>query len=133
MYICKKKVCNYYLYIFNIGFYYYYFIIVGIVENMSLNTTLENEKEINEKEEINQIQNELSSINLDDNNYKNKLTPEEISYFNRTKLTPEEIKIMGEKNGEDLEEYLNEVIFPKLLNMGIKNNGFNGKVIKIVC
>ena len=97
---------------------------------MSLNTTLENEKESNEKQEINQIQNELSSINLDDNNYKYKLTPEEISYFNRTKLTPEEIKLMGEKNGEDLKEYLNEVIFPKILKIGVKKFGFNGKVIK---
>ena len=87
---------------------------------MSLNTSMENEKESNEKEEINQIQNELSSINLDDNNYKNK-------------LTPEEIKLMGEKNGEDLEEYLNEVIFPKILKIGVKDFGFNGKVIKIVC
>ena len=72
----------------------------------------------------------LSSINLDDNNYKYKLTPEEISYFNRTKLTPEEIKLMGEKNGEDLKEYLNEVIFPKILKIGVKKFGFNGKVIK---
>jgi len=100
---------------------------------MSLNTSMENEKENKEKQKINQIQNELSSINLDDNNYKNKLTPEEFSYFNRTKLTPEEIKLMGEKNGEDLKEYLNEVIFPKLLNIRIKNTGFRGKVIKIVC
>ena len=100
---------------------------------MSLNTSMENEKENKEKQKINQIQNELSSINLDDNNYKNKLTPEEFSYFNRTKLTPEEIKLLGEKNGKDLEEYLNEVIFPKLINIRIKNTGFRGKVIKIVC
>ena len=57
---------------------------------------------------------------MDDNNYKNK-------------LTPEEIKLMEEKNGEDLEEYLNEVILPKLLKIGVKDFGFNGKVIKIVC
>jgi len=40
---------------------------------------------------------------------------------------------MGEKNGEDLEEYLNEVIFPNLLKIGVNYFGFRGKVIKIVC